>query len=114
MFNGLGVSTIVHQEAAPFFFVLKRRAKNGGSWLRRCGVLARASDPGADWKLSPFPSFKLWSGSRNSGGVPVLHRQRGGHSCRQQRQDFFAVPQTPFIDRVMVIPVVRARLAQTV
>ena len=36
-------------------------------------------------KLSPFPSFRLWSGSRNSGGVPVLHRQRVGRYCWQQR-----------------------------
>ena len=24
------------------------------------------------WMLSPFPSFRLWNGSRNSGGGPVL------------------------------------------
>ena len=28
---------------------------------------------------------RLWSGSRNN---PVLHRQRGGHPCRQQRHVF--------------------------
>ena len=49
---------------------------------------------------------RLWSGSRNS---PALHRQRGGHSCRQQTR-VFAVPRTPFIDKVMDIPVVRGRL----
>ena len=60
------------------------------------------------WKLSPFPSFTLWSRSRNSGGGPVLFRQRGG------RQVFFAVPQTPFIGRVVDTPVVRARLVHGV
>ena len=33
------------------------------------------------------------------------HRQSGGHSCCQQRQAFFPVPQILFLDRAVDIPV---------
>ena len=41
-----------------------------------------------------------------------FHRRCGGHPSRQQRQVFRRVC-IPFIDRVMGIPVVRARLVHT-
>ena len=55
------------------------------------------------WKLSPLPTFKLWSGSSG----PDLHRQRWWTFLSVTETGVFAVPRIPFIDRVMDIPVVR-------
>ena len=82
-----GVGRWIHSEGGPS---QGRLVKPGVSqnFLRRSGGLRRGSEAEAMagwrswWKLLPFPSFKLWSGSRNN---PVLHRERGGHPCRQRQ-----------------------------
>ena len=73
----------------------------GREGRRGVGAEAGAAGAAAVWrswcKWSRLLSFRLWSGSRNN---PVLHRQRGGHPCRQQRQ-VFRVPFFQFIYRGM-------------
>ena len=78
----LGVSQSVQKTATKIILVQGGTFKGGVG--RECGAEAGAAAVWRSrWKWSHFSSIRLSSGSKNN---PVLHRQRGGHPCRQQRQ----------------------------